>query len=37
MVPASMRCKAASPLLMRPFELKVKGWETSSDDFVDFL
>jgi hypothetical protein len=36
-VPASMRNKAPSPLEMQHFELKVRGWETSSDDFLDFL
>lgn len=36
-VPISMRCKVPSPLDFRTHEMKVKGWETNIDDFVDFL
>lgn len=36
-VPISMRSKIPSPLDFRTHEMKVRGWETNIDDFVDFL
>ncbi len=36
-VPMSLRTKLSSPFECRSFEMKVRGWETNVDEFVDFL